>query len=173
MMMNNKDSCKKAINRFLLKQVDRWTGLPDACKRADLEANFVFQEGTGTLYAGMETIKYSYTALKHEGFESSVFFNFSDDRLCFITTEYWSFSVAVCNDIIDKVEQPEHHLDFYWRNQCIKDGEWVYPHKGITLCIIPETGLIAKVIVYPICDIDLYKRKYYHEDQGEEFPHKI
>ena len=173
MAMYNNYTCKNAVDILLRKQIDQWAGLPAACKKTDLEANFVFLEGAGTLFTGTETIKYAYTALQHDKFESAVLFNFFDEKLCFITTEYWSFSVEECNDIVDKFQHPEHHLDFYWKSQCIKHGEWVYADRGITLCIIPETGLIVKVIVYPVCDIDYYKRKYYYEDLGEELPHRI
>lgn len=69
----------------------------------------------------------------------------------------------------EQLGEPAHRLDFHWKNQKFSASEFVYTGKGISLSIIPETGVIASVQVFPPCAIEIYESRYYNSSPVREF----
>ncbi|PSL44803.1 hypothetical protein CLV51_105175 [Chitinophaga niastensis] len=166
------NDCQQTINSFINREIGDWEGLPADCEEQALKELYPLSEVAGVYTVGKAQRQYTFRTMTMKGFESPVFFYFAGTKLSMITTEYWSFNAEECRHIYIKSGMPFSRLDFYWGNEILADAEWVYPEKGITLCVIPETGLLVKVIVYPACSLEVYKSTYYHTTSGREFPAK-
>jgi hypothetical protein len=163
-----RDACRKNIRMFLDRQIGRWTGLKAGCAENDITASFHFNEGAGAARYGTCDVEYSFRVLSCEGFQEGIEFHFADHELRFIATDYWTFGPQECDDILRALGEPPHRLPLYWRDEVIEDGEWVYPGRGIALGVIQATMLIARVVVYPPCPLNVYQGRYYNTRTSRE-----
>lgn len=163
------NECKISVDLFLNKEIKKWTGLPNTCSEQNIRLNYLSNGAEGTIYAGEAKVKYNFGVKQHSGFPSGVNFFFSNEMLEIITAEYWSMDTSECREICYALGEPDTKVKFYWRDVVKEKSEWVYHSKGITLDIVPETGVLARVIVYPPCSFESYKQKYYFTDLAREF----
>lgn len=161
--------CEQNIKTFLFRHMDQWSGLHADCKKSDVITLFPFIEGEGTTHVGLKNVEYQFRSLQFDGFLESVFFYFFRNRLSHIGTEFWSFDQGECAEIIRHLGAPAHRLEFAWQEQRKADWEWLYPEKGIAIGVIPSTGLIASVTVFPPCTVDAYKDNYWNTKVSREF----
>lgn len=49
-------------------------------------------------------------------------------------------------------------------------GEWLYPARGLTVAVLPGTGLIAFVAAYRPASMDTYRRCFHDSSLMREFP---
>lgn len=160
--------CRKNIEMFLGRQIGRWSGLKAGCPENDITAWLHFNDGAGTALYGTLEVEYSFRALFHPGFQEGIDFYFADRQLRFIATEYWSFDQQQCENLLRELGEPPNRLPLYWRDDVIEAGEWVYPEKGVALGVIPATGLIARLVVYPPCPLKRYQERYYNTRLSRE-----
>jgi hypothetical protein len=163
-----KSTCREQIEQFLQRNLWHWTGLDAGCRKSDVTTWLPFQEGEGVVRLGTRKVEYTFRALQHRGFTEGVFFYFDRDTLSAIATEYWSFDRDTCAALLEQQGEPPHRLDFYWRDQKVDNGESVYPERGITVGVVPESGVIAKVMVYPSCSLETYRERYYETELARE-----
>lgn len=164
--MNN---CKRVVDHFIEGKIKDWKGMPPDCSEEEIKLMYAFNEGEGVVYFGDERIKYTFRVLNRQGFEQGINFCFTEGKLTILFAEFSSFMLQQFQEISNAIGQPSFKTNFYLRDEIIKNGEWVYPAKGITVCIIPETGVLAKIIVYPTCSIESYWEKHYHSQPAKEF----
>jgi hypothetical protein len=162
------EGCKRDIGLFLERQIGRWSGLKAGCPEKDMTAWLPFNEGAGSASYGTLQIQYSFRVLDHRGFNEGIAFHFVDHQLQFIATEYWSFDQQDSANLLRELVEPPDRLPLYWRDDVIEAGEWVYPPRGIALGVIPATGLIARLVVYPPCSLMLYRQRYYNTKLARE-----
>jgi hypothetical protein len=96
--------------------------------------------------------------------------HFRDGDLAAIRTEYWSFDAFECAALLESLGEPQHRLDLLWLDQVHADGEWVYSERGLTLGVVPQSGLIVTASVYPALDQAAYLANFAKVRPGREFP---
>jgi hypothetical protein len=160
--------CRSNIETFLERQIGRWTGLKAGCQENDITAWLPFNDGAGTAFNGNLEEEYSFRVLFHPGFQEGIEFYFAHRQLRFIATDYWSFDQQLSEKLLRELGEPPHRLPLYWRDDVIERGEWVYPEKGVALGVIPATGLIARLVVYPPCPLKRYQERYYNTRLSRE-----
>jgi len=161
--------CEQNIRRFLFRHIDQWTGLSANCEKSEIIALYSFNEGEGVTHFGLKNVEYQFRSLSFQGFSEGVFFYFFCEQLSHIAAEYWSYDRHECADILQNIGEPADRLDFVWKTQTIADSELLYPDKGIAIGVIPDTGLIALVTVFPPCTEIVYKEKYWNTKHSREF----
>ena len=163
------DGCQKTIQQFLDRDLEHWNGLAEGCQESQLETWLAFNPGQGITLRGAERVPYRFRSLVQPGFKEGVFFYFEEDRLSFMATEFWSFDAGECAELMKRLGEPSHRLDFHWQNIEFEDAELVYAERGISLGVIPETQVIAFVMVFPPCSLDVYVARYQHTTPVREF----
>lgn len=162
-------ACREQIDRFLNRALGEWTGLDAGCTTSDVVTALPVEEGEGLAHAGERNVAYTFRALCHPGFGNPVFFYFDGDALSAIATDYWSFNREECAALLAQLGDPPHRLVLHWRDDTIADGERVYPERGLTIGVVPATGLIVSVMVYPSCTLEAYLERYYRTAPAREF----
>ncbi|SRR5260221_9694316 len=162
--------CEQNIRQFLFRHIDQWTGLSADCKKSEIIALYPFNEGEGVTHFGVKNVEYQFRSLPFRGFSEAVFFYFVRDLLLsHIATEFWSFDRRECAEILRHIGEPTYRLDFAWKDRTIADGELLYPDKGISIGVIPDTGLIGLVTVFAPCTETVYKEQYWNTKHSREF----
>jgi hypothetical protein len=161
--------CRKNIQQFLDRNLKQWNGLISGCQESTLQTWLPFNPGEGRTHLGAELVTYRFRLLSSPGFGAGVRFYFDQNLLALMGTEYWSFDRQECVKLVQQLGEPAYRLDLYWRNLQVEAGEFVYPDRGVSLGIIPDTQLIVSVAVYPPCTLNDYKAKYYNNTPVREF----
>ena len=163
------DTCQKTIRHFLDRDLEYWAGLAEGCEESQLESWLEFRPGEGITHRGAEFVTYRFRSLAQPGFGEGVFFYFEEDRLSFIATESWRLDADESVELLRRLGEPAHRLDLHWSNMIFDAAELVYTDRGFSLGVIPETRMIAMVMVFPPCTLDVYLSKYRHITPTREF----
>ncbi len=161
-------ACQTTIDAFIGRDFKNWIGLPDGCVERDITKEYSFREGAGATLRGKTQVAYSFRVLSHPGFANGVEFYFSDDKLQFLETEFWSNDPDEYSRIVALVGEPAHRLDFHWRDWCIPSGICLWPRHGISAGLT-QTGLIVCMTVFPPCTREVFEQRYYQISGSREF----
>jgi hypothetical protein len=162
------NACRQTIDMYLRRDLGAWRGLAAGCREDALEW-LSFRDGKGRTVLGAEHVEYAFRMLDHPGFTAPVGFHFRAGTLAFVATEYWSLDAGECAALLRQLGEPAHRLDLAWRHTTIAGGAWAYVERGLTLGVIPATGLIAKAIAYPPCTLAEYAARYHAARTAREF----
>lgn len=143
------------LDGYLGRNPEQWHGFT-ALREDELEKHYHFAEGVGRTVRGQEMVEYSFRALHEASFDHPFLFHFRESRLAFIENDFWSLDQAVCREVVDRLGEPGERLDAYLRFDLVAKADWIYPQKGLSLCVMPETGLIARWTAFSPNPIDYY-----------------
>ena len=160
--------CLERIDRFLRRDLGRWTGLDTACTAADV-AQLPFAEGQGVARLGTSNVEYLFRVLRHAGLDEGVTFYFDGDALRVIETEYWSLDAVRCGALLKELGEPSQRVDLQWRDRRIDGAELVFADRGLAIGVLPETGVIVRVAGFAPCPLETYRDRYYHAALAREF----
>ena len=132
-----------ALDRYLQRDPSQWFDFYPAT-RAELERRYNFLEGNGRATRGENHTEYEFLALEQSGNLRPFLFFMSNDALVFIETDYWSFDEQECARVREALGPPPHRLDAAFRIDRIAEADWVYPERGLALCVMPETDMIVR-----------------------------
>ena len=146
------------IDGYLERDPTQWFDFPPAT-RVELERHYNFFEGRGRATRGDDHTEYEFLALERPDSATPFLFFISNGTLAFIETDYWSFDEQECARVLEALGPPPHRLDAVFRMDDIAGAEWVYPERGLALCVMPETGLIVRWAAFGPTTLEDY-RKY-------------
>jgi hypothetical protein len=152
------DGSTAALDGYLERDPSRWSGFYPAT-RIELERRYRLLEGSGRATRGEHRTEYECLALARSDSPTPFLFFLSDEILAFIETDYWSLDEQECAGVLDALGPPPHRLDAAFRMDNIAGAEWVYPERGLALCVMPETGLIVRWAAFGPTTLQDY-RKY-------------
>lgn len=161
--------CKRFVDDFLTRVRSGESRLDGTCVLADLDNAYDFDVGTGRASRGELQIEYIYRTLARPGFVDPIFFYFRDDRLCCISNDFWSADVDESADTLEKLGQPEIRLDATFRGSAFAASDWVYPHRGLALTVVPETRIVLVRTEFVPCSLAIYRERYRNVDVFREF----
>jgi hypothetical protein len=164
------DACRTAVTQFFARDLRGWSGLVEGCPQTDVLTWFRPLEGAGTARLGTDDIDYTVRAVEADGFNEPVMMHFRDEVLALMRTEYWSFHAFECAALLESLGEPSARADLVWRERVHMGAEWVYAERGLTLGVVPQTGLIVTVSAYPAGDPASYLSQFAKRRPGRAFP---
>jgi len=164
------ERCRVPLSRFLSRELSDWRGLPSHCRERDLEALFPLRPGEGATRLGVDLVSYRFRVLEWPGLLEPVHLLFASDILRMLRTGLWSTDRSECDRLLGELGQPDSRVDLAFGVTWIPDGDWVYASRGLTLSVIPDTGLIAGVEAYPPGTLQSYLRSFHNTSPAREFP---
>lgn len=162
-------ACQTTVDAFLARDFKSWMGLPAGCAEQDITREYAFREGFGAARRGKAQVESRFKVLSHPGFASGVEFHFSDDKLQFLETEFWSNDPDEYSRIVALVGEPSHQLEFHWRDWCVPSGLRLWPQLGISAGLAEKTGLIVCITVFSPCTREVFEQRYYQTSGSREF----
>ncbi len=157
------------VGRLLERRLADWSGLGEGCREADLARSLPLREGEGMAHLGSGAEEYRFRVMAPPGFVDAVFLYFRGDVLALVRTDYWSLDAAECAALLEALGEPEHRMELVWKNDAIPDGDRVWPGRGIALGVIPETGIVVRVALFPPCTLADYEARYRSTEPVREF----
>lgn len=159
MKMKSTLTCTEALNLFVNKEFEQWSGLPYECQTTDIFSVFppvVEDVAVGKL--GSEYIPTSYKVCVVENYDEPVEVWFKNNGIVKIEAKYPQLSANQSQAITKALGKPTDKLDYYFDILMIPNGEWVYAERGISLFFNADgTGLVSLSVFYP-SSLDNYKK---------------
>jgi hypothetical protein len=113
----------------------------------------------GSGYLGEEHGAFGWLSVSGGGFPDSVRIWLDGDRVVMMDSRVRGAS-EVTKTLAAKLGSPTAKLDSYFRNALLEESEWVYPDRGLTLFVEPETQVLLHVAAYPRTSLPEYRRKF-------------
>jgi hypothetical protein len=158
------------LEQFIRRDLVGWMGLSGTCAEPDVARWLPLREGEGVVRLGSEMIDYRLRVTEATAFAEPVRLLFRDATLCLVRTGMLSTDRAECERLLRDLGDPPDRLDLVFGMGIVANGEWVYAARGLTLGVIPETGLIASVAAYWPSSPDSYRRYFHNSEPAREFP---
>lgn len=169
-MSDATDACRIRVEQFMRRELAQWDGLPNGCFEQEIQRWLQLRPGVGIAHLGSDVVEYRFRAVADAaGFHDPVRFYFLGAELSLIRTGVWSFDRAECERLLQHLGEAPNRLGLIFGMGTIPEGEWVYASLGLTLGVIPETGIITSVSAYQPCSIDAYRRRLHDIQQAREF----
>ena len=153
--MNTTSSpCAAALQAFRWPDLDGWHGLPD-CRLAEVATVLTpgdpAARGSGHLGTRRRPLQWLYA--NGGGFPDSIRIWLDGDTVVALDTQ-----LLVGRDAADRLTAalgaPSARLDAWFQNVLLKDSEWVYLDRGLSLVIEPQTGALLRLTAFPRTDLD-------------------
>jgi hypothetical protein len=157
-----------ALDGYLTRDPAQWIGL-GRISEAEIAKAYPLMEGEAGAVRGQERRHYRVRTLAWPGFDHTFSLFFGDGRLVILEIDYWSFDEVECARTLEALGPPPHRLDGVFRMSRIGRGEWVYPARGLALCVIPETGLIARWTAFVATTLGDYRKRVRPMEAAREF----
>jgi hypothetical protein len=164
------DACRSQLEQLLRRDLTGWEGLSHGCTEQDISQWLPLLPGEGLAHLGSDAVEYRFRVVEAGGLIEPVRLYFSDRTLCLARTGLWSTDRIECERVLQGLGDPLDRLDLGFGVQFIPGGEWVYPAQGLTVAVLPDTGLIAGVAAYRPTDVDTYRRCFQESSPVREFP---
>lgn len=161
--------CPQTLAQFLSRDLAGWRGLTEGCSFQDVASCVPLLPGEGVARLGTDIVEYRFRAAETAGFTEPVRLYFQDDLLALVRSGVWSFDRAECARLLRELGDPPDRLDLSFAMGVIDDGSWVYANRGLTLGVIPDTGIIVSVAAYPPCTLDAFIRRLDDREPPREF----
>jgi hypothetical protein len=154
--------------RYLTRDPLQWQGF-EPLDEAVLTSRYTFAEGAGRTFRGESNCEYRFRALYWPGFDRPFQFHFAEGKLALIEADFWSLDRVTCLSVLDGLGKPDTRLDAILRMDSIERADWLYTARGLALCVMPETGLIARWTAFLPCSESEYRDRIRPVEQAREF----
>lgn len=165
----SKDSCEAALALVAAGSFQAWQGLPPGCSIDDLTRRFGASLGTARAALGEDLLPTDFMVFELSGQSRPLRAFVEHGRVLLLDLEY-----PVLGDDADTLRAalgaPEAQLDFPWNVLVLEQAEWVYPRRGLTLFINPDTRKVLRWAVYTPTDLATYQRRLRLQLAERELP---
>lgn len=153
-------ACVLALKAFTLSNLSQWTGLPP-CTVGDVGRAFqIAGDGwRGSGHVGDEHRPLTWVSASGGGFPDSIRVWLDGDAVELMETEVLG-QAAEAKALLSRLGAPAARLDAYFSDVLLHRAEWVFPDRGLTLFIEPETGALLRVAAYPRVTLEEYRRRF-------------
>jgi hypothetical protein len=151
-------ACVVALKTFTWPDLSHWNGLP-SCTLADLDKVFTIPRdaGRGSGHLGEEHRPLAWLSASGGGFPDSIRVWLDGDRVVMMDSKTLAPRAAL-DALVAKIGAPAARLDSYFNNALLEGSEWVYPDRGLTLFVEPETHALLRVAAYPRTTLEEYRK---------------
>lgn len=162
--------CEVLLQRFLLRDLADWPGLPSDCAESEVARWLPLLPGAGTAMLGGGVLEYSVRAVAAPDLTEPVRLYFRDGVLRLVRSGLWTADPLACAALLQTLGPPASYLDFALDVGVARGGARLYPARGLMLAVVPATGLIASVEAFPPCGVADYVRQFRDPEPPREFP---
>jgi hypothetical protein len=151
---------QKAMQIFAARDFFSWRGLAPETRLSDLAT---FCEGdTGSRIRarlGESHRSAEFVSVNFKEYEAGVraWLALGEDRVQLMDAEYPSLETDLPS-LLRVLGAPASKLDSYLGTFRLPESEWVFPSRGLTLYVNPETKTLLRLAVYPVTDLESYRR---------------
>lgn len=153
------DRCRQALTALRGLDLTGWAGLPEACGLADVvSALGVPQEAVGRGLLGSEKAAHALRLVRVEGHDEPVRLWFDGDALLAVDVEYPepTGGLAAWERTLGK---PSLVLDFVWGHLPVREGERVWPDRGVAVFVNAANGALLRAFFFRPTTADVYTRR--------------
>jgi len=164
------DGRKDRLEQFLRRDLAGWKGLLAGCTEQEIARWLPLRPGEGTARLGTDRVEYRFRSIEAPGFTEPLRLHFRDGTLRLARTGLWSTDRTECERLLKDLGEPPDRLDLIFGTDVIANGEWVYASRGLTLAVIPATGLIASAAAFQPCTVRTYQQWLRSDEPMRELP---
>jgi hypothetical protein len=156
----SKTEVQSAIRMFAARDFRNWHGLapeislPDLAAMCEGEADLRTSGWLGESHRGVEFVSVNFTEYE---MSVRVWLEPGQDRILLMDTESPSLKTDVLS-LLRILGAPASKLDSYLGTFRLVESEWVFPSRGLTLYLNPETETLLRLAVYATTDLENYCR---------------
>lgn len=150
-------SCQHQLAYILSRDLNAW-GLTDGCTEQSVAQWLPLLAGEGIAHLGTEMVEYRFRVAEAPGFSESLRLYFRHDTLRMVRTGLWSTDRVQTDRMLRNLGDPDDRLDLVFGVQSIAGGEWVYASRGLSVAVVPDTGVIVDVAAYQPSSVDTFQR---------------
>jgi hypothetical protein len=163
-------SCAAALDLLATNRLAAWQGLPHDCDIDALSRRLGAPlGGPARATLGQEQRPTEFMVFRLDG-QSRPLRAFEEQRrVLLLDLEYPVFDDDA-DELRTALGDPAARLDFPWNVLLLKEAEWVYPARGLTLYINPDTRKVLRWAVYAPTDLDAYMRRLRLQLAEHELP---
>jgi hypothetical protein len=166
----NVSSCDAALELLAAARFGEWQGLPSTCSIDDLSRRFGPPLGGPARAAlGEDQLPTDFMVFGLNGQSRPLRVFEEHRRVLLLDLEYPTLG-GDADTLQAALGAPAARLDFPWNVLLLKDAEWVYPGRGLTLFINPDTRKILRWAVYTPTDLETYMRRLRLQLAEHELP---
>jgi hypothetical protein len=151
---------RDALRRFAACDLEGWPGLPASTTLRDVAA--VFEVGDDEPVGGLlgsDDREAGWIAVAAAGYpDGGIRVWLDDDEVVLLDGADPELPDGV-QPLLDDFEAPEAQLASYLGTFRLDGSEWVYPQRGITLYVNPETMAPLRVAAFVPTTLDVYERE--------------
>jgi hypothetical protein len=153
-------ACLVALKAFAWHDLSRWHGLPE-CTLAELGQVFSVpaDRWRGSGHVGEEHRALTWLSVSGGGFPDSIRVWLDGDKVVMMDSQVRGRPEEL-KALAAKLGAPAAQLDSYFRNALLEKSEWVYPDRGLTLFVEPETHALLRVAAYPRTTLSEYRKRF-------------
>jgi hypothetical protein len=170
MAINSKEeaNCKVALHAFAERNFSQWRGLPGKCSLSEVTSMFsLLNNGVGLARLGQR--KANFMMLVVVGYTHPVRAWLEEGRIFMLDVEYPAVLPSLKN-LLGELEEPTAKLDFFWGTLQLKQSEWVYSNRGLTLFINPDNNILLRLAAFSPTTMDAYEKDLRLDLYEREFP---
>ena len=163
-------ACEAALRRLATRSLASWRGLPPGCTVASVEALFPPRSpGEGVGFLGRSFRRVVYRPVSVEGFSQPVRV-WSVDGLVVLMDVAHPELAEPAGSLLAALGDPEVRLDLWWDDLLLAAGEWVYPARGLTLLLDPDSQSVLHLAVYAVTSLTAYQDTLRLDMHAEDLP---
>lgn len=153
-------ACLVALRTFVWPDPSPWNGLP-ACTLAEIRQVFTVasDDRRGSGYLGEDHRLLSWLSASGGGFPDSIRVWLDGDKVVALDSQILGRPQDL-EALLAKIGAPAAKLDSYFNGVLLEKSEWVYPDRGLTLFVEPETHAPLRVAGYPRTTLAEYRKRY-------------
>ena len=153
--------CVLALKALTWPALDNWKGLPGDCTLDAVGQVFTVPPGDwrGSGYLGEKPRELSWLTVGGDTFPGSVRVWLDRNHVVLMDAEILG-EASDLDALVKKLGAPAVRLDAYFGNAPMPNGEWVYPHIGLTLFVEPDNHNLLRIAVYPATTVEEYRKKF-------------
>ncbi len=151
---------RKAIQTFAARDFRDWQGLAPETLLTDLTTLCEGDHGPRiSAWLGESHRGADFVIVNLHDYEMGVraWLDLEQEQILLLDVEYPSLDPDLPS-LLQVLGEPASKLDSYLGTYRLTESEWVFPSRGLTLYLNPETEMLLRLAVYPITDLENYRR---------------
>jgi hypothetical protein len=153
-------SCHDDVARFLNRGLREWTGLTPGCPTDEALDGFKADAAGHTVRLGRRDLEYATYPLVTVSTKEPVTAYVRNDEVVLLRTEHWSFDAFECAALLETLGDAAERADLIWRGRTVPGGEWLYPERGLSLGVLPESMVIVTASGYRATTAESYLQRF-------------
>lgn len=154
----NKEGCGEMFRPFIEKDFQHWKPWSADCIASGLNDFFTKHSDTVKGSAGSEFMPAYFCYYKAENYSDKIRIWNRDHQFLKLETEYPDINIII-NDSFKLPDAGITKLDYSFGGTLVKQGEWVYPEKGVAYFLNGDYNRIIKITIFLPSTIDAYKKQ--------------